>query len=94
MLVVSDEGENEAFLRSQLSLARELLFLEYSPQLLTDKMKIISGHFQKPAIIHRMTTIIDTMCFMCSQKQSFLVQSIEELLGHSISGEVKDRSVL
>jgi hypothetical protein len=40
-----------------------------------------------------MTTIIDTMCYMCSQKQSFLVQSIEELLGHSISSEVKESAV-
>lgn len=93
MLIVSDEGENEAFLRSQLHLARELLFMEYSPALLTDKLKIISGYFQKPHLIHRMTTIIDTMCYMCSQKQSFLVQSIEELLGHSISSEVKESAV-
>lgn len=37
----------------------------------------------------RITRILDTINYLCNEKQSFLTQSVEDLLGHSMSPEVK-----
>lgn len=72
-LVVTDEGETETFLRSQLHLTKELLYLQCGPSGLTN------------AGLHarRISSMIGTMTRLCSLRQSFLVQSTEELLAHS-----------
>lgn len=82
-LVVSDEGETEPFLRSQLHLTKELLLLECGPYLLAN-----ANSMSLPS--RRISSVIGTMTHLCSLKQSFLVQSIEELLAHSVSTNVKD----
>lgn len=85
---MTNNGESKSFLRSQLNLARELLLLEYGPLLSNEKF-IQNGHFQKPQYAERISTVLNTMCSLCDEKQAFLVQSVEDLLGHSISSEVK-----
>jgi hypothetical protein len=82
-LVVTDEGETEPFLRSQLHLTKELLYLECGPQGLTN-----AGITPLPS--RRISSLIGTMTRFCSLRQSFLVQSTEELLAHSTSSNVND----
>ena len=81
--MVTDEGETEPFLRSQLHLTKELLFLECGPQGLTN-----SGTIPLPS--RRISSLIGTMTRLCSLRQSFLVQSAEELLAHSTSNNVNE----
>jgi hypothetical protein len=81
-LVVTDEGETEPFLRSQLHLTKELLFLECGPVGLTNSTV--------PLPSRRISSLVGTMTRLCSLRQSFLVQSTEELLAHSISTNVND----
>jgi peptidoglycan hydrolase-like protein with peptidoglycan-binding domain len=79
-LVCSDQGESEAFLRMQLNLAYQLLCLEFGGKLY-DKNSNTGGFFLKHS--DRIRRLLDTMCLLCDEKQSFLVQSIEELLRFS-----------
>ena len=64
----SDQGESEAFLRSQLRLVHEILLMVFGPVALTQK----KNTFLKQ---HKfLQKLIDTMCWLSERKQSFLVE--------------------
>jgi peptidoglycan hydrolase-like protein with peptidoglycan-binding domain len=88
ILVTSDQGESEAFLRTQINTLYHLLLMEYGPTRLYDRNSLANGYWNKQE--RRIRRLIDTMCHLCDTKQSFLVQAIEELLRNNSNSEVKN----
>lgn len=66
-----------------MHLTKELLFLQCGPTGLTNAAVI-------PLPSRRISSMVGTMTRLCSQRQSFLVQSTEELLAHSNSTNVNE----
>lgn len=66
-----------------MHLTKELLYLQCGPTGLTNAAVI-------PLPSRRISSMIGTMTRLCSQRQSFLVQSTEELFAHSNSTNVND----
>ena len=73
-LVVSDEGETEQYIRSQIHFMAELFSLKFSPKIFEDKYLI---NFTKQQEF--LSSLFNTMKNMFSSKQCFLVNAIERL---------------
>jgi hypothetical protein len=72
--VVSNQGESEAFLRSQLRLLYELLLMVFGPVALSQKKQINFLKHQK-----FLQKLNDTMCWLSERKQSVLVEVTDRM---------------
>jgi len=67
--------------------------MEFGSKSLYSRTKIRSGFFQQITQQLRIKAIIDTTCYLCDLKQSFLVQSVEHLFlpnSSSFNDKVKE----